>query len=340
MSLILPAVQQSRMAARNLECRNNLHNLGIAVLGFAETRGGRFPPLCRFENFPGTDDITGFHSWVVNVLPFLDRTDLADRWNHKEYWYVGQNLRLSQFNIPVLTCPDDDSAWGKSGGLTYVANNGYDDGINDPDDSPVYGIHGATAEVFDWDGDGIRNGPADEDYDNDSDDSDIQLETGVFWEFAKHWRGGQDVSLSRSQTEIYDGTSNTLMLTENLKAGASGDRFYGGSQTSWANPVVRNCGFIYNLDPSSGPAEFGEPKANAKYPSHINVNRYWKDDRGPYPSSNHLSQVNAVLCDGSVRSVQEDIDEVVYAKLISPAGGRPRGVPGFLSQAPVSDNQW
>ncbi|MFN9977931.1 MAG: hypothetical protein ACK58T_49295 [Phycisphaerae bacterium] len=35
--------------------------------------------------------------------------------------------------------------------------------------------------------------------------------------------------------------------------------------------------------------------------------------------------VNVALCDGSIRSISENIDEYVYARLLSPSGARLRG---------------
>lgn len=58
--LLLPAVQSSRASARSAECKNNLHNLGIAYKARASSSTGRGGPL-RAEN------------WMVDFRPFLEK---------------------------------------------------------------------------------------------------------------------------------------------------------------------------------------------------------------------------------------------------------------------------
>jgi len=48
MSLILPAVQNARSAARRRRCSNNLRNVGTAVLANATKRKDRIPAYGRF----------------------------------------------------------------------------------------------------------------------------------------------------------------------------------------------------------------------------------------------------------------------------------------------------
>ncbi len=56
----------------------------------------------------------------------------------------------------------------------------------------------------------------------------------------------------------------------------------------------------------------------------------------PFPSSNHPGVVNLAMCDGSVKSLTNEIDCVVYLRLWTPAETRRRFV-GFVPEDPVNE---
>ncbi len=45
-ALLLPAVQQSRAAARRTTCQNNIRQIGMAIHNFASAHQGEFPKNC------------------------------------------------------------------------------------------------------------------------------------------------------------------------------------------------------------------------------------------------------------------------------------------------------
>ena len=77
-ALLLPAVQSSREAARNIQCRNHLKQIGIAFHSYHGT----------YRKFPGyggetTDNQQDPHgyaagSWIVQSLPFMENAQLAE----------------------------------------------------------------------------------------------------------------------------------------------------------------------------------------------------------------------------------------------------------------------
>lgn len=123
-SLVLPAIQSARESARRTQCLNNLRNISLAAVSWAETHKGRVPASGTWS---GTGYSLSSHNWVVNLLPNLDQVSLFQRWNFQASFRDGGNRELSGVNLPVLTCPSDSSAHGLEGGLTYVANMGIGD---------------------------------------------------------------------------------------------------------------------------------------------------------------------------------------------------------------------
>ena len=70
-ALLLPAVQQAREAARRTQCRNNLHQLGLALHNYHDTHNcfpfGFIPASVGYNGLVGSGT-----TWGAMCLPFLD----------------------------------------------------------------------------------------------------------------------------------------------------------------------------------------------------------------------------------------------------------------------------
>ena len=75
-SLLLPAVQAARAAARHIQCTNNLKQLALATLNY-ESANGIFQPgqMKLLTRAP-----LGIHTFV-NMLPYLEQQPLYNIWN-------------------------------------------------------------------------------------------------------------------------------------------------------------------------------------------------------------------------------------------------------------------
>ncbi len=104
-ALLLPAVQAARESARAVHCRNNLKQIGLAVLNFHDTHG-MFPTAGK--DFPNCCDsrVTEHYSWAYHILPFTEQQSLFDIVDGLE------NPELEEARIvlyvtpnPTYTCP-------------------------------------------------------------------------------------------------------------------------------------------------------------------------------------------------------------------------------------------
>ena len=65
-AMLLPAVQAARATARNASCKNNLRQIGLAVLQFCDTHKGQFP-----DWYHSGDQ----KSWIYTVAGHLENVD-------------------------------------------------------------------------------------------------------------------------------------------------------------------------------------------------------------------------------------------------------------------------
>ena len=112
--LLLPAVQQTREAARRTQCRNQLHQIGIALHNY-ESAHGVFPP----------GRVLGGWSFKTMLLPQLDfaadysRIDFTNDIERPPGWYrcSPEMIRLESLRAspdshrrPIFYCPTDPLA--------------------------------------------------------------------------------------------------------------------------------------------------------------------------------------------------------------------------------------
>ncbi len=70
-ALLLPSVQQAREAARKTQCRNNLMNIGLGLRTYNQAHGV-LPPGCVNPVGPIITNEPGYRiGWVAQILPFM-----------------------------------------------------------------------------------------------------------------------------------------------------------------------------------------------------------------------------------------------------------------------------
>lgn len=112
-AFLLPAVQQAREAARRLQCRNNLRQIGLALHNYEEVHG-----CLPFSSLVITSvgNETGW-AWGTMLLPFQDQATLYQKLDPN-----GANAPSSPTNetttvLPVYLCPSDASEpWNRQKG--------------------------------------------------------------------------------------------------------------------------------------------------------------------------------------------------------------------------------
>ncbi|MEA1950692.1 MAG: DUF1559 domain-containing protein, partial [Planctomycetota bacterium] len=129
-ALLLPAVQQSRAAARRMLCSNNLKQLALAAHGYHAVAESFPPGLDQFEastspRYRGTSVFT-------YLLPHLEQGNLLSDWNYEHplnNTYGGGKARAAAI-LPVFLCPADHiennptSRGGRYHGMTSYGGNG------------------------------------------------------------------------------------------------------------------------------------------------------------------------------------------------------------------------
>ncbi len=317
-ALLVPAVQKVREAAARTQCMNNLKQVGLGIQNF-ESTAKRLPPgryngkngMIALGVPPTAGNIS--HSWVPFMLPYLEQQAIFAMYHPEVIWADSMNgtppnrPQVNSIQIPLLQCPSAPyrnrmhvEAFGGTGQPWGAAI----------DYAAIKGIRtgagslGASGFI-----DPIPGGSGE---------------------------GAMGDSVMRKMTEIFDGTSNTVLIVEcagrpalwragkliplasldpapryPIEDGAGGD-MPGGA---WAEQ--QNAFFLDGSTPDGilkpGPCAINCTNNYCGLPTRS------YDDGEVYGF--HTGGAFCVLADGTVRFLSSGIDIRIFARLVTRAAG-------------------
>ncbi len=101
MALLLPAVQQAREAARRTQCRNHLHQIGLAIHNYHDV----------YNQFPNANaggvassSLSGC-SLFVSILPMIDQANSYNLYDFNQTSTSAFNIKVTGQQLPFYMCP-------------------------------------------------------------------------------------------------------------------------------------------------------------------------------------------------------------------------------------------
>jgi prepilin-type N-terminal cleavage/methylation domain-containing protein/prepilin-type processing-associated H-X9-DG protein len=295
-SLLLPAVQAAREAARRTQCTNHLKQLALAMHGF-HTALGAFPSGgFGYTWAPHPDRGQGIDqpgSWMYSILPFLEQ-DALYRLGEGVGATVGNNQILLDGNkrrleTPVagFHCPTRRSATAYPIGVSISF-------VKQPVLSAALSV-GCRTDYAANSGEivvGFGAGPG-----------DLNGAATYNWPSAANFTGIVFAHTQVRFADISDGSSNTYLLGEKYVSPdyAVTGQSYGDDQgpfvsderdsVRWGSWNTTTSGYLAPMQDRQG------------------LDETWRF------GSSHTGALNMALCDGSVRAISYNIPEEIHRRL-------------------------
>jgi prepilin-type processing-associated H-X9-DG protein/prepilin-type N-terminal cleavage/methylation domain-containing protein len=105
-ALILPAVQQSREAARQISCKQQLHQIGVALHAY-HAKTNCLPSGWIIEVPIGQDSQNGW-GWLAMLLPNMDQNTLFNSINFHHHLGNASNETARLRTVAAFLCPSDN----------------------------------------------------------------------------------------------------------------------------------------------------------------------------------------------------------------------------------------
>jgi prepilin-type N-terminal cleavage/methylation domain-containing protein len=324
-ALLLPAVQAAREAARRAQCASQVKQIGVALHNYATQRGA-FPPGAILAGYPKTgaadydpwpeaaSTASRKHgtSWMLPILPFIERQNLYDRWDFKKS--VNGNQAVAATDIVGFFCPtrrqgtlSEDQAvmfprWAGRGSASGWSHGGNDYGA-------CIGAQNAFANPDDTDPARVFCGPKYV-YDNPA--------SGVTPNGKKICLRGIFVpNFATSLAKISDGLSNTIAIGEvprRQSGKKAGDKYWGPCHTHIDGWAIAGPNTLFDTAKAGEGTDKGQPGG---------FNTGYFESAG----SDHSGGAHFGMADGSTHFINDTIDSIVYANLGSMADGQPAELP-------------
>lgn len=330
-ALLLPAIQAAREAARRTQCKNNLKNIGLSILNFADTEKtfptGGTEPNPALENYlkdtysqpnlflrvgPANGPMEQGLGWMYQILPYLEEGAIKG---------IIRTSQLKKLPIPLYNCPSRRGiTFHQSSGISLVdyaaavggparseiGDTEFNKFLNDAAPYPYFKTK--QADVF-WGcpGCNFSSGRGLGDLENKMKAGQKPKIRGVIQRADWIWTPspGRHIGFTPTMTvaKITDGTSKTILVGEkwvhrSLAEGTGGQADDRGWTDGWDFDAQRST-LISPRSDGTEPEPDGTP-----------------DDPSNYPmGSAHSGGINIVNADGSVGFINYDINLEIFNRL-------------------------
>lgn len=297
--LTLPAIQYAREAARRVQCRNNLHQIGLALHAYHD-QFASYPPVYDADATRGIPWRFKRYSGQAKLLPFLGQAIVFNSINFDDAAdsEAGVNSTAAATQVATFLCPSDPRRFPEP-----PADNNYRMNM------------GTIAEI-------VR---------------DASGETGPF--SAIHHRRSADAIDGLSNTAAFSeklrGDGMKAVITSETDVFLV---FYGRPLLASNAEFVRTCGGLSEPLPehdSQHGANWIVADSLYTWYNHVTgpnsaiadcARVGYRPYRGLFPARSwHIGGVNVLMADGSVVFVSETIDLTVWSSLGTRAGGEQLG---------------
>src|SRR5262245_43784325 len=110
-ALLLPALHSATEAARRTQCRNNLHNIGLALLSYEHTH--KCLPPGWLASRVGDFVYPGYSSWLMAILPEIDQAPVFNAINMEQPAWAPDNATVVERRLELYLCPSDPTNTGQ-----------------------------------------------------------------------------------------------------------------------------------------------------------------------------------------------------------------------------------
>jgi prepilin-type processing-associated H-X9-DG protein len=322
-SLLLPAVQAAREAARRAQCVNNIHQIVLACFNY-ENQIGAFPPDSIADGvWFGT-----WWAWPSFILPQMEQAPIYNGINYSLSCCNPANRTIDLTIIRSLLCPTDNSAMifpdriyiddnlATFGALISAASTNYVGSQGDMQNYTIFDslcvdpVQIAFLAANGFPSNGCTPPPTNQG----------QMGQAPFRGIFGDCSNGASIKIA----QITDGTSNTMMIGENSPNLNSGLAWVSGNDIYATTILPMN--WMTNIkngqtDPATGevcvPTQTAwNPPVPTQFIHCFNNQWYYQGFKSFHPGG-----CNFGFCDGSVRFLKQTINVRTYMALSTRAGG-------------------
>jgi prepilin-type N-terminal cleavage/methylation domain-containing protein/prepilin-type processing-associated H-X9-DG protein len=290
--LLLPAVQKVRAAAARTSCQNNLKQVGLSLHNF-HGANGYFPTSTR-----ASATATVRNAWTTFALPYLEQDAMFLKYDPTKNWDDPANLPVTSLPLKLFQCPSNPYL-GQLDGDQQLSPN-WVPVVATTDYATITSVTPQLANLY---------------------PGQVIADVGILERNAKP-----------TLSQVTDGTSNTILVTE-----------------SAARPTVIQLGLVIGSPTGSPPirvngggwsraaSDFdlkGSSADGTTFPGACAINCTNGSNVGnTYPDpiwgtngtgetySFHSGGANILFGDGSVRFIQQSINIVTYAAMVTRQAG-------------------